>query len=237
MIESITFKKDWRCFKAGEQVNFRPGINLLVGDQGCGKSSVLQAIRDIAITGDRRMKDLIGIKFTGKFRVSYFDTEKNNPRTMSYLDDGMGLFQVQSHFASHGQTMRPILEAMPEEGVLLVDEPDTALSPRSILDLIKLLRSRESRGMQLLVACHNPWLIEDAEEVLSLEHRRWLIPSEFLAIHRTRPVEKKTKSSRGTSNRKKESRGRTGAPCRWCEAGLRVLGESMNQSKGNDPHG
>ena len=44
MLNTLKFKENWRCFKAGDTFDFRPGVNLLVGDQGCGKSSLLQAI-------------------------------------------------------------------------------------------------------------------------------------------------------------------------------------------------
>lgn len=37
MLKTIIFKKDHRCFKEGETFNFRPGVNLLVGDQDTGK--------------------------------------------------------------------------------------------------------------------------------------------------------------------------------------------------------
>lgn len=207
MLKSITFKKDWRCFKAGDQIDLRPGINLLVGDQGSGKSSILQILRDVAITGDKRMRDMVELKPSGvRLPVAYYDTEKNNPRILPSMQENLGIFQVQAHFLSHGQVMLPVLDAMPRKGLLLVDEPDTALSPRSVLDLLKLLRNREALGMQLLVACHNPWLIEALDEVLSLEHRRWIKSAEFLSMHRTRPRADKTKPARGGASRKKGPR-------------------------------
>ena len=45
MIKSITFKKDFRCFVKGDKFDFRSGINVLVGDQGSGKSTLIELIR------------------------------------------------------------------------------------------------------------------------------------------------------------------------------------------------
>ncbi len=43
-IKSATMKKDVIPFASGERFVFKPGINLLVGDQGCGKSTLLQML-------------------------------------------------------------------------------------------------------------------------------------------------------------------------------------------------
>lgn len=50
MLRSVTILKDVRgCLKKGETFTFRPGLNLLVGDQGTGKTSLLSLIRSAAI--------------------------------------------------------------------------------------------------------------------------------------------------------------------------------------------
>ena len=64
MLESISFTQDWRCFKTGEEFIFRPDVNLLVGDQGCGKSSLLTAIRrggiqDMSVSDPDKLKDSV----------------------------------------------------------------------------------------------------------------------------------------------------------------------------------
>ncbi len=47
MLKYVRFIQPHRkCFQQGEVISFRPGINLLVGEQGCGKSTLLDLIRD-----------------------------------------------------------------------------------------------------------------------------------------------------------------------------------------------
>jgi predicted ATP-dependent endonuclease of OLD family len=43
MLKSITFKQNFRCFKKGQSFQFE-ALTLLVGDQGSGKSSILQLL-------------------------------------------------------------------------------------------------------------------------------------------------------------------------------------------------
>ena len=97
MIRALTFTKDWRCFRAGNRFDFRPGVNLLVGDQGCGKSSLIQAIHIGGCTGrnfgsDKEMRKCVQIE-ASPVKMYKFDFEKDNPRIQSGLGEN-ALFQI-----------------------------------------------------------------------------------------------------------------------------------------------
>ncbi len=182
MLKSLTFTKDWRCFKAGQTFEFRPGVNLIVGDQGCGKSSLLETIKDAGT----KNKDKRAVVLTDKGCTSlYFDFEKGNPRTLAYFGhDIMG--QVNMMFASHGESVEAILKGLDaaDDGLLaMLDEPDSALSIRSCMKLVTRFKNLEQRGVQVIAAVHNPVVIQAFEQVYSLEHRLWLTGSEFMGIH------------------------------------------------------
>ncbi len=86
MLKSITFNEDYRkCFKKGEKLTFIPGVNLLVGDQGTGKSSVFAALatRNTVRPKFKKKggKQLIEIDCEGETRTMSFDFEKDNLRT------------------------------------------------------------------------------------------------------------------------------------------------------------
>lgn len=132
MINSIKFINQYRTFKKNEVFSLKP-ITLLVGDQGIGKSSFLEAIIDDKIV--LRTPDYKG-------EYSKLDLEKDNPRIKNYLMDNPG-FQIASKFLSHGQTLLPILESMKifKNQLILLDEPETALSIKNQYKISRILKN------------------------------------------------------------------------------------------------
>lgn len=182
MIQSITFTEKWRCFEEGDNVTFVPGVNLLVGDQGSGKSSLIKAI----LSGGASAKDSLGKQIQLRCtpcRSKFFDFEKDNPRMQSHFGDNI-MGQIGAMFSSHGETNRAIvkgLDGLDEGDVVLMDEPDTALSLRSCKLLVQKFVTLAEQGVQIIAAVHNPWVILKFDPVFSLEHREWMRGSLFNA--------------------------------------------------------
>lgn len=182
MLESVVFKNKFRIFAKGEKFEFKPGINLLTGDQGSGKSSLLFLL-------SQNRKDTVQINTVGNKAVESrsFDFEKDNPRLQS-LTGGESEYnsRIRLMFSSHGESVNAVINAAKQWKaplVILMDEPDMALSPRSIKKLVETYRSLADAGMQIIAAVHNPIIIGSVEQVLSLEHRKWMLAKEFLASH------------------------------------------------------
>jgi predicted ATPase len=184
MLEKLEFVEDWRCFKTGDAIDFRPGVNLLVGDQGSGKSSLLQAIAAVSKAKNYKFEHSLAkkVKVTSKaIKCGGFDFEKDNHRTQGYFDEN-----IQAHmalmFSSHGQGNLAILQTMTNfsDTLLFLDEPDMALSIRSVSKLSKLFQEAATRGCQIVAAVHNPILIQAFTEVYSLERRAWVWSKEFV---------------------------------------------------------
>lgn len=189
MLHSVQFVRPYRCFNEGQKLDFRPGLNLLVGDQGCGKSTVIELVRNRA-SRDKWRRDPVSaiadIVVDEGTPCAGFDFEKDNYRTRPNFDDNAG-FHALSSQASHGQTTMRIvlgLTRLPLNNYLIMlDEPDMALSPRTVLQLGHVLVDLAQRGHQVVASCHNPWLIEIATDVLSLEHNMWMTSADFLKLH------------------------------------------------------
>lgn len=180
MIHSIKFLEDWRCFKIDDTIDFRPGINLLVGGQGTGKSSILQALMasgKIRVWGDLAKKVKVKSDVT---EVRAFDFEKDSLRTRPDITDDIRT-QVSLMFASHGQANMAMISALSrfKNLVVLMDEPDMALSVRSISKLVNIFKEAMTNGCQVIAAVHNPFLIWSFPEVFSLETRTWITYGEF----------------------------------------------------------
>lgn len=208
MLRTLDFIKDWRCFKMGDRFEFRPGVNLLVGDQGCGKSSLLKAIhvggtKAKGLSGDKQPRNSVLIE-ASPIKMYKFDFEKDNLRTQSYFGDNVQ-FQVASMWSSHGECTRAIIIGVEEasEVLFLLDEPDVALSIRSCNQLVTTFKGAAERGCQILASVHSLAVIQQFVNVYSLEHRKWMTsvefietqadPTEFVPI-RKKKAEKKSKS-------------------------------------------
>jgi len=187
MLNYLQAKDDWRCFKKDELIAFAPGVNLIVGDQGTGKSSLIQALRAVAST--KKFKDEAAKHWSvdADFcRIASFDFEKDNFRTLSYFDDKAMHFQLASMWRSHGEMVLAMLEGLLQikhddaKMLYVLDEPDMALCVRSIRRLAKIFKELAERGDQVVAAVHNPFLIWSQPEVYSVEHRKWMTSKEFI---------------------------------------------------------
>jgi predicted ATPase len=187
-VSTVTVTEKWRGFPKGAAIELRPGLNVLVGDQGSGKSSVLRALEERAAGKGRRhpVQLTFGPDASKDVTVVGFDFEKSNPRTLSHFLDGdaMGA-QVAAMFSSHGEAVNAILadarrRCLAQPTLLVLDEPDMALSPRSAHRLAAMFAELADAGAQVVVSVHNPIVIAAAGEVLSVEKRKWVSADSYL---------------------------------------------------------
>jgi predicted ATPase len=183
MLTKLKINEDWRGFKKNFTIEFKP-ITLLVGDQGSGKSSLINLIYSHV-----KRQPLAKSSFvtSDKTPIRAFDFEHDNPRTLGYFrDDDSMLGQIQSKFASHGEVVKGLLETLTDvkNTCFLLDEPDMALSPRSCYELLRFISKSVFKSKnQIIAAVHNPILIEGVSEVYSVEYQCWMTGSEFLDLH------------------------------------------------------
>lgn len=190
-IEAIQFRKDFRSYKAGETFTFKAGINLLVGDQGSGKSSMFYSIINFEESG-------VAMKYDENSSYAFIDTETMNPRRLDAYKHNRPTFdsimEAERHETrsaanymyndygrkSHGQVMLPYLTDVKEKGkTLFIDEPESGLSIRSQHKLWNHFKELEKHN-QLIIATHSQVFMEYQKEVLSLEHKKWMTSNDFL---------------------------------------------------------
>lgn len=184
LIQRLTFKKEYRCFRQGTSIEFKPTINLLVGDQGSGKSTIFHAIVTMDKKQQNEIVDIVAIK--GQFYA--FDFEKSNHRMQSHFSEKMDYgFQTGIRFISHGEYQRHIFKALEtaQDAVILMDEPDTAMSPRSCYRLNQLFQNLvEKQGCQIIAMCHNPLIFSSQTEVFNMETMSWMPPNQYMESHK-----------------------------------------------------
>ena len=193
MIVAAVCKRNYRCFLEGDRFKFRRGLNILVGDQGTGKSTLIDGLVAAIEHKKRsiiRANDFLEISMHGEELriICHYDIERMNPRLHTTHFQGVD-YGVQENLrnSSHGECVNAILDFVKESrgAVLLIDEPDQGLSARSASKLVDLLKATAERGNQVLAAVHNPIVIGAFERVLSVEDRKWVSSKEFLESHVT----------------------------------------------------
>ena len=190
MIQRIEFVKDHFCFKVGESYDFKP-LTLLVGDQGCGNSTILNLLGKQGLYGSTQMANITVDDNENSFIHHDFemashrtDTSKIDPFKPDYNDQLIRMFNSKS--MSHGEATKISFEDFDvvETEILILDEPDMSLSMRSVHVLVEHVKKWVDSGKQVILSCHHPYLIEAFDEVFSLEHKQWMSSKEFIESHK-----------------------------------------------------
>ena len=139
---------------------------MLEGENGSGKSTLLHAIF-YALRGEQ----LDGYAYTlhnpGDVVIEktlLFDAEQHNPRTQPQLFEDDPKMKEFVETASHGQVMLSLFSntfpSMPDGTVLLLDEPEMALSQSNQRRVLKmLLELTDQKKFRIVAATHSPVLL------------------------------------------------------------------------------
>jgi predicted ATPase len=161
---------------------------MLRGENGSGKSTLLHSIH-YALRG-QSVDGYIYRLDPGEVKIgeSYlFDAEQHNPRQQLDLFKNQPEMLEFLRMASHGQVMlslfRESFPKLPEGSILLLDEPEMALSVSNQRRILKMLQELvDRRHLRIVCATHSPALI-DARETYVIDLDRHInknvIPSDL----------------------------------------------------------
>lgn len=163
-------------------------VTFFVGENGCGKSTLLEAIASlagfpIAGGGPNEIGERHGIRETSllanalrlAFRKrpadGYFFRADLQAHFASLLDERrddpdftgdpyMRYGGKTLHVKSHGEAFLAIMQNRLTEGLFLLDEPESALSPQRQLTLLAIIYDLVRQGKsQFIIATHSPILL------------------------------------------------------------------------------
>ena len=161
-------------------LNFDRSITIIAGENGTGKSTLLEGIAvlagyDEAGGGKGYMPvdhsnaiEAMGGKLSSAFRASWLPkvTKGWFFRAESFFSVARYLDEVSSPYAdflshSHGEGfMRFFEERCQRQGIYIFDEPESALSPARQMEFLKLMRRMDQSGhCQIIMATHSPMLM------------------------------------------------------------------------------
>ena len=142
---------------------------MLEGENGSGKSTLLHSIyyamRKEKVANFAYSLDTRGLELAD---VLLFDAEQHNPRNNpGYFDSDPAMAEFLLT-ASHGQVMLSLFSQtfprLPQGSVLLLDEPEMALSASNQRRVLKMLKELvDAKGFRIVAATHSPHLLNSPE--------------------------------------------------------------------------
>ena len=169
-------------------VNLAHPLIMLQGENGSGKSTLLHSLY-YALKGERAegyvYKFHPGAVKIGKSFL--FDAEQHNPRNQLDAFQGQPEMLEFLRLASHGQVMlslfRDSFPKLPDGAILLLDEPEMALSVSNQRRVLKMLKELvDQKAFRIVCATHSPVLIDDPDTyVINLDRyiNRNVIPGDL----------------------------------------------------------
>ena len=183
-------------FNQTKSVAFSSPVTFFVGENGTGKSTLLKALcQKCGIHIWQRIKKtrlqpnpyeealymFLDIEWdNGKVPGGFFGSETFRDFAQ-YLDEWAAADPAMLEYfggkslvtQSHGQSLMTLFKARYRvKGLYFLDEPETALSPKSQLELLQVLKEMGEAGhAQFIIATHSPILLACPEaNILSFDH-------------------------------------------------------------------
>ncbi|MCB9780602.1 MAG: AAA family ATPase [Alphaproteobacteria bacterium] len=172
------------------RIELDTAVTILVGENGCGKSTLLQAMAVLAgapatggdtqhrgMTHDlphsqdsvlaRAMRPMFRERpsrtwlFRADLQASFAQRLHSSGGKHFYGNDRDAIFTDRAlHQLSHGESFLAVLHNRANQGLLFLDEPESALSPQRQLSLLAMLaRSVRTGRTQVVIATHSPLLM------------------------------------------------------------------------------
>lgn len=174
-----------RYLRENERISFNSPVTILVGENGAGKSTLLEAIaieagfnpeggtRNFSFSTRKthsELCDCIALAKYGFPQDGFFLRAESVYNLASNIDDldedGSSSRIINSyggislHKQSHGESFLNIMKnRFGGNGLYILDEPEAALSPMRMMDLIVRMDELVKRNSQFIISTHSPMLM------------------------------------------------------------------------------
>jgi predicted ATPase len=167
------------------ELSFERAVTIIVGENGMGKSTLLEGIAVLAGYDDAgggkgympvdhssaieamggRLSTALRASWLPKITNGWFFRAESFFTIARYLDEAARepLSGPPPDFLSHSHGegfLRFFEERCQRQGIFIFDEPESALSPSRQIEFLKLLRRMDNSGIcQVIIATHSPMLM------------------------------------------------------------------------------
>lgn len=197
-----------------ESIEFTKPVTFLVGENGVGKSTFIEALAvslglpaeggtqnfkyETTNTHSKLYEHLVISKFglpKTKFFLraeSFYNFSSEMQRLVveDHYGELLASYGGLLHECSHGESfLRLVQNRFTEKGLYILDEPEAALSPQRQMSLLCLIDDLVKQGSQFIIATHSPILISYRDgEILDLNNNFEVInykDTEIYSIYKT----------------------------------------------------
>lgn len=166
------------AIKSLTSITFQKNVTFFVGENGSGKSTILEAIANQCgfhmASGGRNnhydvdashsiLGDYLRLSWMPKITNGFFLRAETFYNFASYLDtipESLSYYGGRSlHEQSHGEAFLSLFKhRFGKKAIYLLDEPEAALSPARQLALMRVIKDLENEA-QFIIATHSPILL------------------------------------------------------------------------------
>lgn len=177
-IDNDSYIKKIEAFKHLEKLDFNKAITYFVGENGTGKSTLLEALaisqrfnpeggtkNYVFATHDTHSELCEAIRVSKGYRKEkwgYFLRAESfyNVATQEEKYSDSKHASAKYHEKSHGESFLSLMQNnLQAEGLYFFDEPEAALSPQRQLTLLMEIYRCAKKGAQFFIATHSPILL------------------------------------------------------------------------------
>lgn len=169
-LKDLEILSDVNPLKAGLRIDFKAPICFLVGDNGVGKSTIMECLADKFDYNDDTyikrsdMKKHIKITFDEGHEVKYVDFHSGDKKFASSLSDNIGTKMTMMR-ASAGQCTLVLLNSANfknvKDAVVILDEPCRGLSIKNQWAIASFIMNMQTlKGCQMIVTSHSDIILE-----------------------------------------------------------------------------
>lgn len=184
-ISPDSYLRQIEALRGMDFLDFRSNITFFVGENGTGKSTLIEAIA--VAYGFNPEGGTVNYRFStfddvselgGAVRISkgyrrakanYFFRAESFFNVASKAEDYRGVDPKELYYAryggkslheqSHGESFLAYFQSFDQEGLYIMDEPEAALSPQRQLTLFIQIAKMAEKGSQFIIASHSPILL------------------------------------------------------------------------------
>ena len=185
-IETFDFYPfDIECIKNFHELNFKSPVTFLVGENGVGKSTFIEALAvSLGLPAEggtenfryetknttSELSNYLGVETYNRPKTKFFLRAESFYNFSTEVDNTPGIkgyYGGSLHECSHGEAFIQLIQnRFSDHGLYILDEPEAALSPQRQLSLLCLIDELVKEGSQFIIATHSPILISYRDGII-----------------------------------------------------------------------